>query len=235
MTNQPTHNTKSHDAKLNDPQPTYHTSDDDGLSRGLLNILLVFLESAITLALRFDPTLRKLAYPLAERGTVVCIRTYIPHVQFYATFGYRGVLLDDRLPIDKTTPNMTVNAYSFQLISAITTHSSSSIESLQIRGNHQDVHDFKEFLMRLGVAGVIQNLLGKIKGKPAPDPEQKAKKQEDHKAKIAEQSARIDELTLQNHKLTTALAELQGKQKSTFIALVVVGIIALIAIIMNFF
>ena len=78
MTNQPTHNTKSHDAKLNDPQPTYHTSDDDGLSRGLLNILLVFLESAITLALRFDPTLRKLAYPLAERGTVVCIRTTVP-------------------------------------------------------------------------------------------------------------------------------------------------------------
>lgn len=228
---QPTHNTKP-----SNPQPTYRTDDGDngGVSRGLLNVLLVFLESAITLILRFDPKLRQLAYPLAERGTVVCIRTYLPHVQFYATFGYRGVLLDDRLPNDKTTPDMTVNAYSFQLINAITTHSSGSVESLQIRGSHEDVHDFKAFLVQLGVGGVIQNLLGKVKGKPAPTPEQKAEKQENYKAKIAEQSARIDELTMHNHKLNTALIELQGKQKSTFIALVVVGIIALVAIIMNF-
>ena len=129
---------------------------------------------------------------------------------------------------------MTVYAYSFQLMNAITTHKSSSVESLQIRGDHEDVHDFKAFLVQLGVGGVIQNLLGKVKGKPAPTPEQKAEKQENYKAKIAEQSARIDELTVHNHKLNTALIELQGKQKSTFIALVVVGVIALIAIIMNF-
>lgn len=219
-----------------DPQPTYRTDTDAdiGVTRGLLNILLVFLESAITLILRFDPTLRQLAYPLAERGTVVCIRTYLPHTQFYATFGYRGVLLDDRLPANKSAPDMTVNAYSFQLINAITTHSESSVDSLQIRGGQDDTHDFKAFLVRLGVGGVIQNLLAKFKGKPAPTPEEKAEKQENYKIKIAEQSARIDELTLHNHRLNTALLELQSKQKSTLIALVVVCVIAIVAIIMNF-
>ncbi len=222
--------------KKSDPQPTYHANkaESDGFSRGLLNVLLVFLESAITLILRFDPTLRKLAYPLAERGTVVCIRTYLPHVQFYATFGYRGVLLDDRLPVHKDTPDMTVNAYSFQLVNTITTHSSSSVESLQIRGSHDDVHDFKAFLIQLGVGGIIQNLLNKFKGSPKPTPEEKAQKQEDYKAKIAEQSARIDELTVHNHKLNTALIEAQSKQKSTFLALVVMSVVALVTIILHF-
>lgn len=219
-----------------DPQPTYRTDAeaDIGVTRGLLNILLVFLESAITLILRFDPTLRQLAYPLAERGTVVCVRTYLPHTQFYVTFGYRGVLLDDRLPANKTAPDMTVNAYSFQLINTLTTHSESSVDALQIRGSQDDTQDFKAFLVRLGVGGVIQNLLAKFKGKPAPTPEEKAEKQENYKAKIAEQSARIDELTLHNHRLNTALLELQSKQKSTLIALVVACVIALVAIIMNF-
>ncbi len=232
MTNpQPTYTNKKRD-----PQPTYRPNEAEGggFSRGLLNVLLVFLESAITLILRFDPTLRKLAYPLAERGTVVCIRTYLPHVQFYATFGYRGVLLDDRLPVHKDSPDMTVNAYSFQLINALTTHSTSSVESLQIRGGHEDTYDFKAFLVQLGVGGIIQNFLNKIKGSPKPTPEEKIQKQEDYKAKIAEQSARIDELTIHNHKLNTALLEAQSKQKSTFIALVVVAIIALVAIILNF-
>lgn len=222
--------------KPTEPQPSYHTKEetDGSVSRGILNILLVFLESAITLILRFDPTLRQLAYPLATRGTVVCIRTYLPHVQFYATFGYRGVLLDDRLPVHKDTPDMTVNAYSFQLINAITTHSSSSVESLQIRGSQEDAHDFKAFLVQLGVGGVIHNLLKKFKSKPAPTPEEKAQKQENYKAKIAEQSARIDELTLHNHRLSTALIETKNKQKTTLIALVVTSVIALVAIIMHF-
>lgn len=222
--------------KPTDPQPTYRSDNDEGgVSRGLLNVLLVFLESAITLVLRFDPTLRQFAYPLAKRGTVVCIRTYLPHVQFYATFGYRGILLDDRLPSHKNTPDMTVNAYSFQLVTALTTHSTSSVESLQIRGSQDDVREFKAFLVQLGVGGIIQNLLNKVKGKPAPTPEEKLKKQEDYKAKIAEQSLRIDELTVHNHRLNTALIEAQSKQKSTFIALVMVSVIALVAIIMNFF
>ncbi|WP_261868760.1 hypothetical protein [Psychrobacter sp. JCM 18901] len=64
------------------------------LSHSFLNIILVFIESALTLLLRLDPELRKAAYPLAKQGTVVALRLYLPHVEVFATFSTKGVLLD---------------------------------------------------------------------------------------------------------------------------------------------
>ena len=60
------------------------------LSHSLLNIILVFIESALTLLLRLDPELRKAAYPLAKQGTVVALRLYLPHVEVFATFNTKG-------------------------------------------------------------------------------------------------------------------------------------------------
>lgn len=223
---------------LNPTQPSnsQDINNTGVVSRGFLNVLLVFLESAITLALRFDPKLRELAYPLASGDKVVCIRTYLPHTQIYATFGYRGVLLDDRLPVNKQVADMTINAYSFQLLSLLTNHNSASVDALQIRGNNQDVTDLKAFLVRLGIGGVIQTLLEKIKGKQhKPTPQEREQKQENYKAKIAEQANVIDALTLENSRLSTSLVELQSKQKSTKTALIVACLVGLVAIILHFF
>lgn len=214
-------------------RPTDQKQDVGTFSRGLLNILLVFLESAITLALRFDPKLRELAYPLASGDKVVCIRTYLPHTQVFATFGYRGVLLDDRLPTGRTA-DMTINAYTHQLISVLTNHNPASVDNLQIRGDSQDVNDLRAFLVRLGVGGAIQNLLAKFQGKPKPTPQEHEQKQENYKAKIAEQSATIDVLTKDNRRLSVALAETQSKQQSTFRGLIVACVVAVCAIISHF-
>lgn len=220
---------------LNHPPTTPMTpSANTSLTRGLLNVLLVFIESAITLVLRFDPKLRKLAYPLAEQDKVVCIRTYLPHTEVYATFGYRGVLLDDRLPPHKSTADIIINAYTFQVINVLTNHSSTSVDKLQIRGESDDVAQLKAFLVQLGVGGAIENLLQKLKGKPAPTPEQKAQKQQNDKIKIAEQAAKIDRLTMENKRLTIALTEMTGKQKSTKTALIITSVVALLAIISHF-
>ena len=225
----------------NSPQkPTQHSNTQSSnnigvVSRGFLNILLVFLESAITLALRFDPKLRECAYPLASKDKVVCIRTYLPHTQIFATFGYRGVLLDDRLPVNKTQADITINAYSFQLLNILSNHNPASVDALQIRGDNQDVQELKTFLVRLGVGGVIQTLLEKIKGKQhKPTAEEKEQKQENYKAKIAEQANTIDALTLENNRLHTALTEAKSKQKSTQLALIITCIVALIALILHF-
>ena len=104
------------------------------LSHSFLNIILVFIESALTLLLRLDPELRKAAYPLAKQGTVVALRLYLPHVEVFATFSTKGVLLDAELPIDRSEPDVIINAYSIQVINAITTHDSETTEKLQMRG-----------------------------------------------------------------------------------------------------
>ncbi|WP_066802118.1 hypothetical protein [Moraxella oblonga] len=202
-------------------------------SRSALNVLLVFLESAITLVLRFDPKLRELAYPLANQDKIVCIRTYLPHTQIYATFGYRGVLLDDRLPPNRTA-DITINAYTFQLFNLLTNHNPKSVDGLQIRGETDDVAQLKAFLVQLGIGGVIDNLLGKVK-KDKPTAEEREKKAERTKAKIAKLEEQVATLANENAHLTTALAETASKQKSTKMALIVMSVVALIAVMSHFF
>ena len=209
------------------------------LSHSFLNIILVFIESALTLLLRLDPELRKAAYPLAKQGTVVALRLYLPHVEVFATFSTKGVLLDAQLPIGRSEPDVVINAYSLQVINAITTHDSETTEKLQMRGETVQVQLVKQFIMQLGLGGLIQGIIKKIKGgksKPKPTDAEMAEKKEHYKVRIKEQQTQINTLTIKNRELETTVKELQSKQKTFMIVTIVALIImigALIALVMN--
>lgn len=200
------------------------------LSHSLLNIILVFIESALTLLLRLDPELRKAAYPLAKQGTVVALRLYLPHVEVFATFSTKGVLLDAELPIDRSEPDVIINAYSIQIINAITTHDSETTEKLQMRGESVQVQLVKQFMMQLGVGNLIRGLIKKFKGgkgkSHATDAEM-AEKKESYQLRIKEQQTQINTLTIKNRELETTVKELQSKQK-TFMIITVIAIIVMI-------
>ncbi len=220
-----------------DTQQTQASEMQSGtVSRGVLNVLLVFIESALTLMLRFDPKLRELVYPLATAGTVVRIRSYLPHATVYASFGYRGILLDDTLPANKAQADITINAYSFQLANILFKHDPNHIEALQIRGENLAVEQLKAFLLRMGVGGAIQNLIYKFTGNPAnkPTPEQKNARMAELREKIQAQGEYIDTLKMEKARLAAQLAESQSKHKAMQIALMVMTAIALIAIILIF-
>ena len=206
------------------------------LSHSLLNIILVFIESAMTLLLRLDPELRKAAYPLAKQNTLVCLRLYLPHVEVFATFSYKGVLLDTSMPTDGSEPDVVINAYSMQVINALTTHDIESTEKLQMRGEVVQVQLVKQFIMQMGLGGIIQGLIKKVKGseKTKPSDAEKQEKTDNYKARIAEQQTQINTLTIKNRELETTLKELQSKQKLLMISAVVAVVIALIAIIAFF-
>ena len=209
------------------------------LSHSFLNIILVFIESALTLLLRLDPELRKAAYPLAKQGTVVALRLYLPHVEVFATFSTKGVLLDAQLPIGRSEPDVVINAYSIQVINAITTHDSETTEKLQMRGESVQVQLVKQFIMQLGLGGLIQGLIKKIKGgksKPKPTDAEMAEKKEHYKTRIKEQQTQINTLTIKNRELETTVKELQSKQKTLMIVTVVALVImigSVIALLMN--
>ena len=209
------------------------------LSHSFLNIILVFIESALTLLLRLDPELRKAAYPLAKQGTVVALRLYLPHVEVFATFSTKGVLLDAQLPIGRSEPDVVINAYSLQVINAITTHDSETTEKLQMRGETVQVQLVKQFIMQLGLGGLIQGIIKKIKGgksKPKPTDAEMAEKKEHYKVRIKEQQTQINTLTIKNRELETTVKELQSKQKTFMIVTIVALVImvgALIALVMN--
>lgn len=204
------------------------------LSHSLLNVILVFIESALTLLLRFDPDLRKAAYPLAKEGTVVALRLYLPHVEFFATFSTKGVLLDAQLPVGRSEPDVIINAYSIQIINAITTHDSETAEKLQMRGDSVQVQLVKQFIMQLGVGSLIRGLIKKLKGgkdKGRPTDAEMADKKESYQLRIKEQQTQINTLTIKNRELETSLKELQSKQKTLTIVTVIALIIAVVAVI----
>jgi len=209
------------------------------LSHSLLNIILVFIESALTLLLRLDPELRKAAYPLAKQGTVVALRLYLPHVEVFATFSTKGVLLDAELPVGRSEPDVVINAYSIQVINAITTHDRETTEKLQMRGESVQVQLVKQFIMQLGLGSLIQGLIRKIKGgkgKTKPSDAEMAEKKDHYKERIKEQQAQINTLTIKNRELETTVKELQSKQKTFMIVTVValvVAVVSIIALLMN--
>ena len=207
------------------------------LSHSFLNIILVFIESALTLLLRLDPELRKAAYPLAKQETVVALRLYLPHVEVFATFTTKGVLLDDRLPIGRSEPDVIINAYSVQVINAIITHDTESTEKLQMRGESVQVQLVKQFIMQLGFGSLIQGLIKKIKGgksKTKPTEAEMAEKKESYKLRIKEQQTQINTLTIKNRELETTVKELQSKQKTFIIIAIIFAVIAIAAIIALF-
>ncbi|MED6318386.1 MAG: hypothetical protein VYA60_14285 [Pseudomonadota bacterium] len=200
------------------------------LSHSLLNIILVFIESALTLLLRLDPELRKAAYPLAKQGTVVALRLYLPHVEVFATFSTKGVLLDAELPVGRSEPDVVINAYSIQVINAITTHDRETTEKLQMRGESVQVQLVKQFIMQLGLGSLIQGLIRKIKGgkgKTKPSDAEMAEKKDHYKERIKEQQAQINTLTIKNRELETTVKELQSKQK-TFMIVTMVALVVMI-------
>ena len=204
------------------------------LSHSLLNIILVFIESALTLLLRLDPELRKAAYPLAKQGTVVALRLYLPHVEVFATFSTKGVLLDAELPVGRSEPDVVINAYSIQVINAITTHDRETTEKLQMRGESVQVQLVKQFIMQLGLGSLIQGLIRKIKGgkgKTKPSDAEMAEKKDHYKERIKEQQAQINTLTIKNRELETTVKELQSKQKTFMIVTVVASVVAVVSII----
>ncbi|MGA6100833.1 hypothetical protein ACPESL_01650 [Psychrobacter pocilloporae] len=200
------------------------------LSHSLLNIILVFIESALTLLLRLDPELRKAAYPLAKQGTVVALRLYLPHVEVFATFSTKGVLLDAELPVGRSEPDVVINAYSIQVINAITTHDRETTEKLQMRGESVQVQLVKQFIMQLGLGSLIQGLIRKIKGgktKTKPTDAEMAEKKDHYKERIKEQQTQINTLTIKNRELETTVKELQSKQK-TFMIVTMVALVVMI-------
>lgn len=193
----------------------------------------------MTLLLRLDPELRKAAYPLAKRSTVVALRLYLPHVQIFATFSYKGVLLDAKLPAGRSEPDVIINAYSIQVLNAITTHDSETTDKLQMRGESVQVQLVKQFIMQLGLGSLIQSVIRKFKGdksKPKPSETEKEDKKENYKLRISEQQTQISTLTIKNRELETTVKELHSKQQTLMIMAVIAAVVAigsLIALFMN--
>lgn len=213
---------------------TTPTHSPPSLTHSLLNILLVLIESALALVLRLDSKLRRVAYPLVKNETIVLIRTYLPHTQIYASFTQKGILLDDKLPRGQE-PDVIINAYTHELVMALAGHSSDKVDSLQMRGEHGAILEVRQFLLELGVGGIFGSLFGRF-GKRHDDSTidkatQKENKLTELKEQLHQKTQECEQLFSENKRLSTELAEAQGKQNALKIALIIMSLIAFVAIV----
>lgn len=219
-----------------EPSTPLHDPQDHKFTESLLNITLVFIESILSLILRFSPKLRQAAYPLAQHGTLVCVRSYLPHLEIFITFTYKGILLDNQLPPHKTQADVTINAYSVQILQALFSNNPKILDDLQIIGEEKAVDWVENFLLTLGIENLLQDLITKFKPDPQQKDAEKAQKREQtqqktaqYRQKIAEQEEQIQKLTLDNQKLTIQLKEAQSKIKILYIVLMGVVLLRLIS------
>lgn len=211
-------------------QPSHTTT----LAQSVLNVALVMVESFVTLLLRFDANLRQVAYPLATDNVVVCVRSYVPHVTFYATFTYNGVLFDSEL-----TPNqhvdVTINAFTWQLLGAIISNDSKSIDKLQMRGEPLRLEQVRRFLLGMGLGQIVKQLVQTVKGKTEKaEPPKKDDLLVDYKQRITEQQTQINTLTLSHTQLSAENSELKSKNKTLMIGLGVMTVLFLASLVFLF-
>lgn len=201
------------------------------LSQTTLNVVLVVVETLLTLLLRFDGQLRQLAYPLAQANTVVCIHSYVPHVTIYATFTVNGILLDSELQPTQTV-DVTVNGFTWQIAQAIFTNQPKVVEQLQLRGELDKVAQLEGFLKGIGITGVVQNIIANLKDKSAEKSEKDSTQQKltptEFRERIKEQQTTINDLTIDQTELKTQNQQLHSQNKLLKICLGVAVLIALI-------
>ena len=145
--------------------------------------------------------------------------------------------MDAELPVGRSEPDVVINAYSIQVINAITTHDRETTEKLQMRGESVQVQLVKQFIMQLGLGSLIQGLIRKIKGgkaKTKPTDAEMAEKKDHYKERIKEQQTQINTLTIKNRELETTVKELQSKQK-TFMIVTMVALVVMIGSVIALF
>ncbi|MFW2178073.1 MULTISPECIES: hypothetical protein [unclassified Moraxella] len=180
------------------------------LSQNALSVLLVIIETLLTLLLRFDSELRQTVYPLAQQNTVVAIRSYVPHTTFYATFTVNGILLDSQLQPSQQV-DVTINGFTWELAQAIFTHKVAGVEKLQLLGEMEKVAQVKQFLLTVGISKIVQNILQSVSGKKPNSDKSDSEKTAKPKTTVAEYRQRIDEQKSQIAQFGITEAELKAQ------------------------
>lgn len=189
------------------------TNAPSNIATTALNVVLVIIETLLTLLLRFDADLRKTVYPLATTNTVVRIHAYVPSVTFYMTFTVNGILLDSQLQPSQQV-NVTINGFTWQIAQNLFTNQPKAIEQLQIRGEAQKTEEVKAFLHQIGINQLLQVITKAVKGdKDKQKTKKPIKTDADYKQQVETLNSQVNAANLQITALEAQIVELNSKNQ----------------------
>lgn len=189
------------------------TNAPSNIATTALNVVLVIIETLLTLLLRFDADLRKVVYPLATTNTVVRIHAYVPSVTFYMTFTVNGILLDSQLQPSQQV-DVTINGFTWQIAQNLFTNQPKAIEQLQIRGEAQKMAEVKAFLHQIGINQLLQVITKAVKGdKDKQKTKKPTKTDTDYKQQVEALNSQVNAAAVQNTALEAQIVELKSKNQ----------------------
>lgn len=189
------------------------TNAPSNIATTALNVVLVIIETLLTLLLRFDADLRKTVYPLATTNTVVRIHAYVPSVTFYMTFTVNGILLDSQLQPSQQV-DVTINGFTWQIAQNLFTNQPKAIEQLQIRGEAQKTEEVKAFLHQIGINQLLQVITKAVKGdKDKQKTKKPIKTDADYKQQVETLNSQVNAANLQITALEAQIVELNSKNQ----------------------
>ncbi|MBL7667463.1 hypothetical protein I6I86_05830 [Moraxella osloensis] len=189
------------------------TNAPSNIATTALNVVLVIIETLLTLLLRFDADLRKTVYPLATTNTVVRIHAYVPSVTFYMTFTVNGILLDSQLQPSQQV-DVTINGFTWQIAQNLFTNQPKAIEQLQIRGEAQKTEEVKAFLHQIGINQLLQVITKAVKGdKDKQKTKKPTKTDADYKQQVETLNSQVNAANLQKTALEAQIVELKSKNQ----------------------
>ena len=189
------------------------TNAPSNIATTALNVVLVIIETLLTLLLRFDADLRKTVYPLATTNTVVRIHAYVPSVTFYMTFTVNGILLDSQLQPSQQV-DVTINGFTWQIAQNLFTNQPKAIEQLQIRGEAQKTAEVKAFLHQIGINQLLQVITKAVKGdKDKQKTKKPTKTDADYKQQVETLNSQVNAANLQKTALEAQIVELKSKNQ----------------------
>lgn len=189
------------------------TNAPSNIATTALNVVLVIIETLLTLLLRFDADLRKVVYPLATTNTVVRIHAYVPSVTFYMTFTVNGILLDSQLQPSQQV-DVTINGFTWQIAQNLFTNQPKAIEQLQIRGEVQKMAEVKAFLHQIGINQLLQVITKAVKGdKDKQKTKKPTKTDTDYKQQVEALNSQVNAAAVQNTALEAQIVELKSKNQ----------------------
>ena len=189
------------------------TNAPSNIATTALNVVLVIIETLLTLLLRFDADLRKVVYPLATTNTVVRIHAYVPSVTFYVTFTANRILLSSQLQPSQQV-DMTINGFTWQIAQNLFTNQPKAIVQLQIRGEAQKTEEVKAFLHQIGINQLLQVITKAVKGdKDKQKTKKPIKTDADYKQQVETLNSQVNAANLQKTALEAQIVELKSKNQ----------------------
>ena len=179
----------------------------------LHSIILIILETIVTVLLKHDRASRLHAKSFVQHNVTIAFKTFLPASDFYVTFDNKGILFDPELTEENQVETFTVSASSIDLVRFLLTGNDRHLRRVRLFGGEEWHDQFRLFMHSLTLPMLFadwKSWLSKQQSNNLPQ-----RSLEPLLNKLELQRSEISQLELQVKEQRYDLQQLERKLKNT--------------------